>query len=181
MQAATYFTGVPCKRGHLSPRRVKGNTCIECNVAAVRRYRAAHPERNRACTRAYAKAFPEKVKASQAAYYAKNPAKASASKLAWTRANSERHSATSMRRHTRKLNAPGRGVSAEQRQEILDGALGLCAYCNERKKLNLDHIEPLLHGGAHDAENIAPACKSCNSSKRDMPLLVWLARRAQSH
>lgn len=178
MKAETYCTGIPCKHGHLSARRVKGNTCIECNADAVRRYRAVHPERSRACTRAYAKAFPEKVRASQAAYYAKHPAKATAAKLAWTRANPERHAATSMRRHTRKMNAPGRGVTTEQRREILEGTLGLCVYCNKRKKLHLDHIDPLLHGGAHDVENVAPACKSCNSSKRDQTLIIWLARQA---
>ena len=178
MSAATFLSDKPCKNGHMSPRRVNGNICVECNAAAVRRYRAAHPERPRAYSRSYAQAFPEKVRASQAAWYAKNRGRATATKLAWTRANPERHSATSMRTHTRKLNAPGRGVSAEQRQEILDGSLGLCVYCNKRKKLNLDHIEPLARGGAHDIENVVPACKSCNSSKCDTPLLLWLATRA---
>jgi 5-methylcytosine-specific restriction endonuclease McrA len=177
VSAATFLPDKPCKHGHLSPRRVKGNACVECNDAAVRRYRAAHPERPRAYARKYAKAFPEKVRAAQAAWYAKAPAKATETKRAWTRANPERHAATSMRRHARKMKAPGRGVTAEQRQEILDVALGLCAYCNERKKLNLDHIEPLARGGAHDVENVVPACKSCNSSKGDTPLLLWLAYR----
>lgn len=27
---STYFTGIPCKRGHLSPRRVSTHVCIQC-------------------------------------------------------------------------------------------------------------------------------------------------------
>lgn len=27
---STYYTGKPCKRGHLSPRRVSNNLCIQC-------------------------------------------------------------------------------------------------------------------------------------------------------
>lgn len=193
MSAVTFSTGKPCKHGHLAPRYIVNGCCVQCAIsqatarhkahpdkmrAAVQKYRLAHPERPRAYSRAYAKAFPAKVKACNAAYYAKHPGKATADKLAWTRANPERHNATSMRTHTRKMNAPGRGVTAEQRQEILDAALGVCVYCNERRALNLDHIEPLLPGGAHDIENIAPACKSCNSSKSDHTLLIWLAYRA---
>ena len=39
---------------------------------------------------------------------------------------------------------------------------------------------PLSLGGAHDIDNIAAACVSCNSSKCDTPLEVWLATRTIS-
>jgi 5-methylcytosine-specific restriction endonuclease McrA len=61
---------------------------------------------------------------------------------------------------------------------LLEQSYGLCVYCNERRTVTVDHIEPLRRGGQHDIDNIAPACKSCNSSKHDTPLLVWLAKRA---
>lgn len=31
MSADTYFTGKPCKRGHLAPRFVSTRNCVECN------------------------------------------------------------------------------------------------------------------------------------------------------
>lgn len=31
MTAATYFTGIPCKRGHIAPRFVSTRNCTECN------------------------------------------------------------------------------------------------------------------------------------------------------
>lgn len=37
---AKYFTGMPCKRGHVSPRHVGGD-CISCNRENVKSYRAS--------------------------------------------------------------------------------------------------------------------------------------------
>lgn len=38
-------------------------------------------------------------------------------------------------------------------------------------------IQPLSSGGAHDVDNLTACCKTCNRSKRDLPLLVWMAQR----
>lgn len=48
-----------------------------------------------------------------------------------------------------------------------------CAYCNLRRKLTQDHIIPISKGGDHTAENIAPACMSCNIKKRAQ---LWTPR-----
>lgn len=42
-----------------------------------------------------------------------------------------------------------------------------CAYCEELKKLTMDHVMPLSKGGFHDKYNIVPACINCNSQKHD--------------
>jgi len=42
-----------------------------------------------------------------------------------------------------------------------------CAYCGKEKQLTQDHFYPLNKGGEYSKENIVPACKNCNSSKRD--------------
>lgn len=43
-----------------------------------------------------------------------------------------------------------------------------CAYCgHEDIPLTQDHWIPLAHDGPYILGNIVPACKSCNSSKRD--------------
>ena len=39
----TYFTGKPCKRGHIAPRHVNGG-CKECDVLKKREWRKANPE-----------------------------------------------------------------------------------------------------------------------------------------
>jgi len=40
-----------------------------------------------------------------------------------------------------------------------------CVYCNSEKNLCLDHILPISKGGNDDKENLAVACKECNSGK----------------
>jgi len=49
-----------------------------------------------------------------------------------------------------------------------------CIYCGATKDLTLDHIVPLSRGGPHCQENLVVACRSCNSSKGDKPLVQWL-------
>lgn len=48
-----------------------------------------------------------------------------------------------------------------------------CAYCGDCAN-TVDHIIPLSRGGTNDPENLTPACKSCNSSKRDKLVHEWM-------
>lgn len=49
-----------------------------------------------------------------------------------------------------------------------------CVYCGKKKPLTRDHIIPLSKGGGLTKENVVPACKSCNSSKLDKPVLLQI-------
>lgn len=50
-----------------------------------------------------------------------------------------------------------------------------CAYCGASTEA-IDHVVPVARGGSGQWENLAPTCMSCNSSKRDEPLLAFLLR-----
>ena len=58
-------------------------------------------------------------------------------------------------------------------------AAQVCCYCGSDARLSLDHLVPQFSGGAHSADNLVVACRSCNSSKgkRDFP--DWMASRKQ--
>lgn len=47
-----------------------------------------------------------------------------------------------------------------------------CHYCGDHAN-EVDHIVPVARGGATRLRNLVPACKSCNSSKRDRLLKEW--------
>ena len=111
----------------------------------------------------YIRKHPEISRASSARYGAKHP---------------ERVYARNEARRARKLAAPGRGVTSDEWLEILAAADGICAYCDQPGKLTMDHIVPLILGGAHDIDNIAAACGPCNSSKGARPLAEFLQRMA---
>lgn len=144
---------------------------------ARRKYRKTHPRSKAASdARRYAR-NATRAKALSAAYRKANPAKLRIKDQAYAKAQPAIRRAIGLRRRARKENAPGRGISASQFQELIVGSLGLCSYCGERAALEVDHIEPLSKGGAHDVDNAAPACRPCNSTKSDTPLLLWLATR----
>ena len=49
-----------------------------------------------------------------------------------------------------------------------------CAYCGEFLiEPTKDHIKPRIDGGKLEQTNIIPACRSCNSSKKDNEMLSW--------
>jgi 5-methylcytosine-specific restriction endonuclease McrA len=50
-----------------------------------------------------------------------------------------------------------------------------CVYCGGVSD-TVDHIEPVSAGGQNHWTNLAPACRSCNSGKKDHPLLLALLR-----
>ena len=52
-------------------------------------------------------------------------------------------------------------------QALVSYYCGLCAYCGKAPWVDIDHILPTSKGGLHDIKNVVPACKSCNSSKKD--------------
>lgn len=49
-----------------------------------------------------------------------------------------------------------------------------CAYCLG-VATTIDHIVPKSRGGTLALENSAPACVTCNGTKGDMPVLVFMA------
>lgn len=47
-----------------------------------------------------------------------------------------------------------------------------CTYCGGPGG-TADHVIPISRGGFHTEGNLVPACRSCNSSKRDLLLVEW--------
>jgi 5-methylcytosine-specific restriction endonuclease McrA len=48
-----------------------------------------------------------------------------------------------------------------------------CAYCGTGGDMQIEHVEPISKGGAHDIGNIVPACWPCNASKRLNDMEAW--------
>jgi hypothetical protein len=75
----------------------------------------------------------------------------------------------------------GRKKDAETKEYVPIILADPCSYCGAPLELGfhgtVDHIEPREEGGDDHWTNMTPACKRCNSAKRDRPLLLFLARR----
>lgn len=112
----------------------------------------------------------ERVKA----YWA-DPVRARRRQREWKRANPE-----AVQRIQRRLTISRR---LHGDREGLTYALFIandpCSYCG-RAANTIDHIEPVFNGGSHGPDNLTAACESCNSSKRDRPLLLFLLHRRRA-
>lgn len=96
-------------------------------------------------------------------WYAGNRDRALKTAAAWRKANPEKRREQAYRR--RSL-VDGLTVTREQIQQRFAFFGGLCWMCGEVAD-TVDHVKPLSRGGAHMASNLRPACRPCNSRKRD--------------
>jgi 5-methylcytosine-specific restriction endonuclease McrA len=56
--------------------------------------------------------------------------------------------------------------------QILEAFGHRCAYCGDAiGPLTKDHVTPISKGGINTADNVVPACKSCNSRKHNRGIL----------
>ena len=59
-------------------------------------------------------------------------------------------------------------------------AKGICHYCRQptpASELTMDHIVPMALGGKSTKGNLVPACKQCNTQKKQLLPMEWDAYR----
>ena len=113
---------------------------------------------------------------SQAWYYA-NLKRALATTRAWQKANPERARYHVENARMRRMAAYSTLTEAEWRGDSRDSYKGLCAYCDAPAQ-EMEHVIPLGKGGDHTAENVVPACWSCNRHKAGKWPGDWLREDA---
>lgn len=60
----------------------------------------------------------------------------------------------------------------------LMGAWRGCAYCGANEvNLQKDCLLPVSRGGRYTLTNVVPACRSCNASKCNLEVTMWMRRR----
>lgn len=168
-----YFSGLPCRVGHISERYVSTGGCIECHALARRAYadafpeevkrmkkdwqnresarmaqhtrnwRARNPEKDKAKQKKWAAENPEKVSARAARYYRRHRARKIADATKWAKNNPERACANWRNARARKANAPGK-FSAIDIRGIAKAQGGRCAYCAISLRRTRRHIDHIV-------------------------------------
>lgn len=147
-----YFTGKPCKNGHIAKRFTRCGQCTECSTVCRAAYRNRYPEKVRETKRRARFDNPDSRDRIQRRYAAAHPEQVRAFRHAY---------------RARKKQSSGR-FTAEDIRRIFTLQKGRCAYCREKlgKGFQRDHIIPLRRGGTNDARNIQLLCNhGCNQSK----------------
>ena len=166
----------------------KGSRCKDCQNSINKNYRESHPDMwniwyrankalSDASTRRYRQDHPEIKQAADQKYRDTHREQKVDGDRRWRQQNPGKAVEQFHRRRARLLNAPGAGFTDSEWQEMKRDYGYVCVYCGQKKPLTQDHIVALDDGGAHEAENIVPACKSCNSGKCTKPLLFYMLHR----
>jgi hypothetical protein len=90
-------------------------------------------------------------------------------KRKWEKNNPEKHRslqiAIKLNRRARKKQNGGVVTSLEIKK-LKSKSKNVCFYCNQNKKLSIDHVIPLKLGGRNEISNMVFACINCNSRKQ---------------
>lgn len=132
------------------------------------KWRQRNPEKPAEYTQTWRKRHPEKRAAYVQKYMAENNEAIRARHRSWAKNNPDKRRAHEARRRALEQGANINDFTAAQWKELKELYQHCCAYCGKQgERLTQDHVIPLSKGGNHTLSNIVPACKSCNSRKRD--------------
>lgn len=182
-----YFTGIPCKRGHVVNRHVVSGVCEECLRTYNREIYSKKPEvkerRKEANKRSYEKnrekvlqRGKKKVESGYMRdYYQKNKEKAILKAREWSKNNQDKKNAYRQNRRARGE----KRLSPEEVERIVALQKGKCAICKsklEKTGRHIDHIVPITKGGTSHPHNIQMLCPTCNRKKSNADPIDYMQR-----
>lgn len=167
-----------CQKIHRDRPEVKARRKVKAHAL----YIATKPTRL-AYTKAWHAAHPDTIKQTKRRYKVKHREKVQADGRAWYKkdytTNPQKYYAKRKAQRAKRAGAKGNMTPAEW-QFRLEEFNQCCAYClrpftnTSGEDATQDHMTPLSNGGAHTFDNVIPACRSCNSSKRARSIVEWL-------
>jgi len=164
-----YFTGKPCKHGHVVERITANGTCVTCYNATLERYRRENPDHIRETDRLHRRANVEQHRKENREYRLRYRDELLEKDRARTK-RPDRQEVLQKCRRNRKARVRGAEGShtVAQLNELFDKQKRRCPYCRVKltlKNRHLDHIEPVSRGGSNDISNCQWTCDTCNLRK----------------
>jgi len=98
-----YFTGVPCKHGHVSHRRAATGECLECRTIALAAWRKKNPTSVQKHNKTQYDRFSDKLKEYTRSYARKNAESVNAYHRAYQKKNLHKFAAINAKRKAAKL------------------------------------------------------------------------------
>ena len=164
-----YFTGKPCKRGHIAKRAVVRRGCVECTkITNTASYHRPHVKKRH---KAYREANKERLNEQIANWQAANREKRREDNRRWYYRDIQHARTVHLEKvHRRRAikNAAEGSHTKEQLADLLKRQNHRCAYCEaDLRKVtkHADHIVAIINGGSDDISNIQYLCAPCNWSK----------------
>lgn len=131
---ARYFTGKPCRYGHLDERFTRDSKCLTCSRQHSAKSRSKHISARRAADREYASKNSEKRRLYAEKYRAANQEKLAIQNRVWVIQNPEKRRELHRRYHAAKVQATPTWVNRRELEYF---------YLNRPEGMEVDHIVPL--------------------------------------
>jgi 5-methylcytosine-specific restriction endonuclease McrA len=187
-----YFTGEPCKNGHVAERRTNDKRCVECLSEKWHRRYALHSARYKATAKRHYKAKSELMKdrsrrwyhehldwakARRKRYYHQHRDELIAAVARWVAENPERARANHINRKLRRRGIVG-SIAGSDILALMRQQGGKC-FCGTglMDGFTVDHVIPLCNGGTNLPENIQLLCAECNADKGRKSDADWKSAR----
>ena len=156
-----YFTGKPCKNGHVSERYVKRGRCVECDKKVSSEWKKNHPESNRKKAKRWRDNNPEKTKEINYKSYLKCLKDNTEYKLAH---NLRRRLYAAIRKNYKTGSAVrDMGCSVEEFKLYLENKFEIgMSWENYGKEWQIDHIIPLAIFNLNDRCELLKPCHFTN-------------------
>jgi 5-methylcytosine-specific restriction endonuclease McrA len=171
-----YFTGVPCKHGHINIREVKKGRCMSCcKMHAMKDYKK-DIEKSREKARKKYHENPEVRRKLALKYREENIDVYNARARDWRSKNKEKMKSLKAKRRTLIIgNTKGDHYTAQDAKRIKKQQGGKCLNCKADlgDGGHIDHITPLARGGENTKYNIQWLCATCNMRKNRKDPIVW--------
>jgi 5-methylcytosine-specific restriction endonuclease McrA len=144
--------------------------CRQCEKARKRSYYQQNAERAREWQKQYYQTHIEARRRYTHTYRNRDRQHIRELDRAWRIKNPDKLAAKQNRYDARKRLLPQQ-LTLEQWQWLLDQTNHCCVYCGKHEseigRLQQEHVIPLSRRGAYTITNIVPACRPCNSRKKD--------------
>lgn len=187
-----YFTGEPCRFGHVAERRTSNQACTECERIKSAAWKAANPERSKASNvaskrkqyenltqeqreagneyrRNWRDANRDRVRQHSKQWRDKNLDRAREAERAWAKENAEKKAAKDARRRASELNATPRWLTNGHHRSI-EAIYSAARTLTEKTGIQheVDHVVPLrgkLVCGLHVPWNLQVISRAANRRK----------------
>jgi 5-methylcytosine-specific restriction endonuclease McrA len=140
------------------------------NKQKIKEYEAERYRKNRdrilSRNKSWNAAHPERIAEVSKEWDKNNLARRKRNGKRWQKENPEKVKAAFAKRRALKYQAGGYFTSEEW--FTLCFAVGFkCLCCGKKRKLEADHVIPIIMGGTSWIWNIQPLCRGCNAKKSD--------------
>lgn len=193
-----YYTGKPCRHGHVARRYASGGGCEECsknwwrkNIDRFKEIQARSYQKHREKRLAAHRERRQKNKEEIREYQANNRKRMNENSNRWYWRHRElvaeryqtvyREKAREHHRNrkARLKNADGHHT-ANDVMEIFKMQHGKCACCAIKlQDYHVDHIQPLARGGTNDRRNLQILCGPCNIRKHAKDPIDFMRERGK--